>query len=190
MCSHKMNNINSLGICWWNTYTPIRYAFKKHIGPNRLFNMKSHDHHVMLQNILPTGIQNLLHHGPRKIIIYLGKIFQMLCKKVLNLVDVATLALGLRLRQGFARVRAKKEAQKSHFMLSKVQKSEGMNSFTLPRELPLWGVGVPVDSRWTLEFLECDFRGQNSLDSGVPYIIGKILKHRCLKWACMTHLDI
>ncbi len=27
------------------------------------------------------------------------------------------------------------------------------------------------------------------MDWEVPYIIGKILELRCLKWACMTHLD-
>jgi hypothetical protein len=27
------------------------------------------------------------------------------------------------------------------------------------------------------------------LDWDVLYIIEKLLKHRCLKWACMTHLD-
>jgi hypothetical protein len=27
-------------------------------------------------------------------------------------------------------------------------------------------------------------------DWGVPYIIGKLLEHRCLKWARMIHLDI
>jgi hypothetical protein len=33
-------------------------------------------------------------------------------------------------------------------------------------------------------------RGQNPMDWGVFYITGKLLKHRCLKWARMTHLDI
>jgi hypothetical protein len=28
------------------------------------------------------------------------------------------------------------------------------------------------------------------MDWGVPYIIGKLLQRRCLKWVCMTHLDI
>jgi hypothetical protein len=36
---------------------------------------------------------------------------------------VATLALGSRPRQGFARLQAKKEARESHFMLPRVQKS-------------------------------------------------------------------
>jgi len=31
-------------------HAPTRYvtAFKKHVAPNKLYNMKSHDHHVML----------------------------------------------------------------------------------------------------------------------------------------------
>jgi hypothetical protein len=43
---------------------------------------------------------------------------------------------------------------------------------------------------WTPEFLERNFRGQNSLPQGILYIIGKILKRRCLKWSYITHLDI
>ncbi len=31
-------------------------------------------------------------------------------------------------------------------------------------------------------------QGQNPLDWGVYYIIGKLLEHRCLKWALTTHL--
>jgi hypothetical protein len=42
----------------------------------------------------------------------------------------------------------------------------------------------------TLESLECKCRGQNSLPQRVLYIIRKLLKCRCLKWACMAHLDI
>jgi hypothetical protein len=47
---------------------------------------------------------------------------------------------------------------------------------------------------WSLErtpkFSERDCRGQNSSPWRVLYIIGKLLKCRCLKWACMAHLDI
>jgi hypothetical protein len=32
-------------------------------------------------------------------------------------------------------------------------------------------------------------RGQNPLDWRVPYFVGNFLECRCLKWACMTHLD-
>ncbi len=57
---------------------------------------------------------------------------------------------------------------------------------TLPSELPFW----ELESRWTPEPSESDCRGQKTLHWRVIYIIGKILKCRCLKWACMTHLDI
>jgi hypothetical protein len=37
--------------------------------------------------------------------------------------------------------------------------------------------------------LESNYRGQTPMDWKKIYIIGNLLKHRCLKWACMTHLD-
>jgi hypothetical protein len=42
----------------------------------------------------------------------------------------------------------------------------------------------------TLESPERNFRGQNSSPWGVIYIIRKILKRRCLKWARIAHLDM
>jgi hypothetical protein len=55
----------------------------------------------------------------------------------------------------------------------------------LPSELLIW----ELESRWTSEFSESDWRGQNLLDWDVPYNIGKLLERRYLKWARMTHLD-
>jgi hypothetical protein len=40
------------------------------------------------------------------------------------------------------------------------------------------------------KFLERNYRGQNPFPWGVFYIIGKILKCKCLKWAHIAHLDI
>jgi hypothetical protein len=57
---------------------------------------------------------------------------------------------------------------------------------TFPRQLPLW----EMESRWTPKISESNFRGQNSMTCGVLYIIGKILKRRCLKWAHIAHLNI
>jgi hypothetical protein len=42
----------------------------------------------------------------------------------------------------------------------------------------------------TPESSERNFRNQNSSPLGVLYIIGKLLKRRCLKWARIAHLDI
>jgi hypothetical protein len=97
---------------------------------------------------------------------------------------VATLDLGSQPKQRFVKVRAKSETQDSHSMLSGVWENVREWTCTLASELPLW----ELESQWTSKFLESDWRGQNTLDWSVPYIIGKILKRRCLKWACMTHL--
>jgi len=59
-------------------------------------------------------------------------------------------------------------------------------TLTLPRQLPLW----EMESRWTPETSESDYRGQNSIAYDILYIIGKLLKRRCLKWARIAHLDI
>ncbi len=59
-------------------------------------------------------------------------------------------------------------------------------TLTLPKQLPLW----EMESRWTLKTSESDLRSQNSMACGVIYIIEKILKRRCLKWARIAHSDI
>jgi hypothetical protein len=47
-----------------------------------------------------------------------------------------------------------------------------------------------MESRWTPEISESDCKGQTLMSCGVLYIIGKILKRRCLKWARIAHLDV
>jgi hypothetical protein len=71
-------------------------------------------------------------------------------------------------------------------MLPGVQKSVRERTFTLPSELPFW----ELESRWTPESSNSNFKGQNRMDWGIPYTIGKLLELKCLKWARMTHLDI
>jgi hypothetical protein len=99
---------------------------------------------------------------------------------------VATLALGSRPRQRFVRLQAKREAQESHLMLLGVQKCVRECTFTLPNEFSFW----EFESQWAPESSESNSKHQNLLDWKVFYIIGKILKHRCLKWVCMTHFNI
>jgi hypothetical protein len=94
--------------------------------------------------------------------------------------------LGLTPRQGFARLWAKREAQESYLVLPRMQKSVKEWTLTLPSELPLW----ELESQWTPEPSEGDRKGQNPSVWRVLYIIEKLLKRRCLKWARMTHLDI
>jgi hypothetical protein len=91
---------------------------------------------------------------------------------------VATLALGSRPRQGLARAWAKKESRDCGRVWEW--------TLTLPSEFPFW----ELEFWWTSKSSECDCKGQNSLHWRFPYIIGKILERRCLKWAHMTNLDI
>jgi len=66
-----------------------------------------------------------------------------------------------------------------------VRKCEGVNPHT-PKATPTW----EMESRWTPETSESDCRGQNSMARGVFYIIGKLLKRKCLKLVLIAHLDI
>jgi hypothetical protein len=58
---------------------------------------------------------------------------------------------------------------------------------------PKWtstlGVGILMESLRSPEFLKNDFKGWKSLDWRHPYTIEKLLRHRCIKWACMIHLN-
>jgi hypothetical protein len=67
-----------------------------------------------------------------------------------------------------------------------VQKNVKEWTLTLPSEFPFW----ELESQWTSKPSEGDRRGQNPLFWTFIYIIGKLLKRRCWKWAYMTHLDI
>jgi hypothetical protein len=91
---------------------------------------------------------------------------------------VATLALGSWPKQKLTRAWAKREARECGRVWEW--------TLTLPNELPFW----KLESRWTPESSESDCKGQNPSHWKFPYINGKLLEHRCLKWARMTHLDI
>jgi len=95
-------------------------------------------------------------------------------------------SLGSRPRQGLTRLWTKREAWGSHLMFPKVQKSVREWTLTLPSELPFW----ELEFQWTPKSSEGDCRGQTPLDWRVFYIIEKLLKRRCLKWALIIHLNI
>ncbi len=116
------------------------------------------------------------------LVIYLP--FNSLMSTIFNYI-VATLALGSWLKQGFARLWAKKEAM-SHTTYSWECERVWGNEPSHPQGVPFW----ELEFRWAPEFSEDDCRGQTSMAWCVPYIIGKLLKFRCLKWARIAHLDI
>ncbi len=92
---------------------------------------------------------------------------------------VVTLALGSQPRQGLGKLWAKRG---SLGMKASVREW----TLTLPRELPPW----ELESRWSPECSESDCKGQNPMDWRFFCTIEKLLKHKCLKWACMIHLEI
>jgi hypothetical protein len=53
-------------------------------------------------------------------------------------------------------------------------------------QLPLW----EMLSQWISKPSKGDWKSQNSMAWGIPYIISKLLECRCLEWACITHLNI
>jgi hypothetical protein len=64
---------------------------------------------------------------------------------------------------------------------------------------PLWGnyevaTQTPENGTWesfeTPKNSEHNCRDQNTLHWGILYTVGKVLKFRCPKWPCMSHLDI
>jgi hypothetical protein len=72
-------------------------------------------------------------------------------------------------------------------------------NFSLGVATPLWGkcevvTHTPENGTWKSseipKNLALDFKGQNTLHWSVFYTVGKVLKSRCPKWPCMSHLDI
>jgi len=99
---------------------------------------------------------------------------------------VVTLTLGSQPRQEFVRGQNKRETWEAHLILPRVQENVREWTLTLPRQLPLG----EFKSRRTPKSSRGDCKGQNPSVFKKNYIIRKLLKHRCLKWARITHLDI
>jgi hypothetical protein len=99
---------------------------------------------------------------------------------------VATLVFGLRPRQKVVRFGAKRETQESHHMLPRVQRVWGNE----PSHSQVNSHVGSWSPKWILESSEHNCRGQNPSTWRILYIIQKLLKCKCLKWAHITHLDI
>ncbi len=99
---------------------------------------------------------------------------------------VATLPLGSRPKQGVARLKAKRETRESHHMLPGVQRVWGHE----PSHSQVNSNVGSWSPKWTLESSERNWKGKNSLPWSFFYIIGKLLKCRCLKCVRIAHLDI
>ncbi len=77
-----------------NPKTFAHYVFslrKKVHKDGDLKGMKSHDFHVMMQDILPLCMQHLMFKGCRMAIIRLNRVFKNLCNKVVDLNTITNL---------------------------------------------------------------------------------------------------
>ncbi len=71
-------------------------------------------------------------------------------------------------------------------MLSVMPKSVREWTLTLPSELPCWELESQIDSR----IFKAQLQGSKPIPSKNSYIIKKLLKFKCLKWARIAHLNI
>jgi hypothetical protein len=95
-------------------------------------------------------------------------------------------SLGLATEARACKVAGQEGTPRGTLQLLGVPKSVREWTLTFSSELPCW----ELESQWTLESSECDYKGQNPLAWRVIYIIRKLSKLRCLKWARIAHLDI
>ncbi|XP_048596365.1 uncharacterized protein LOC125578114 [Brassica napus] len=54
------------------------------VNPPNIGSLKSHDHHVLVQNLLPSALRGLLHRGPRIAISRLCSYFNRLCQRIID----------------------------------------------------------------------------------------------------------
>ena len=68
------------------TRVPTGYSSTliKYAGQQRLAELNSHDHHCMIQQVLPTAVRNILDKGVRETIIKVGHLFQRLYVRVVD----------------------------------------------------------------------------------------------------------
>jgi hypothetical protein len=56
----------------------------KHIRSKKFSALKSHDYHVLMQQLLPLAIRGLLKSGPRMAMMRMCKVFKRICTKIYN----------------------------------------------------------------------------------------------------------
>ena len=47
--------------------------------------LKSHDYHILMQQVMPLCLKDLIDRGPRMAIIKVGRVFMRICSKVVDL---------------------------------------------------------------------------------------------------------
>ena len=65
------------------------------INEGKILSLKSHDCHVLLQRLIPIGICALLRKDVCIVLVKLCKLFQDLCARILNVLDLDKLNIGI-----------------------------------------------------------------------------------------------
>ena len=73
--------------------TPTGYSsdLGKHLRKKNFGGLKSHDYHVLMQQILPLALRDLMQVGPRMVVMRMSKVFRRICTKVYNLAEFESL---------------------------------------------------------------------------------------------------
>jgi hypothetical protein len=111
------------------------FGFGKHIRKKKLGGLKSHDYHVLMQQVLPLALRGLMKPGPRLAIMRMCKVFHRICTKVYNPAEFDSLE---------ADVAESKALLEMEFPLSFFDIMTHL-LYHLVQELDMCG---PVSSRW------------------------------------------
>jgi hypothetical protein len=73
--------------------TPTGYlsAFGKHIRKKIFGGLKSHNYQVLMQQVMPLALRNLLKPGPKMAVMRMCKVFRRICTKVYNPIEFQSL---------------------------------------------------------------------------------------------------
>jgi hypothetical protein len=75
--------------------TPSGYAsvLGRHIRNKKFGGLKSHDYHVLMQELMPLALRGLLKPGSRMVVRRMSKVFRQICTKVYNPADYKSLKI-------------------------------------------------------------------------------------------------
>jgi hypothetical protein len=80
-------------MCIESLKTPSGYSsdLGKHLRKKNFGGLKSHDYHVLMQQILPLALRDLMKPGPRMAIMRMSKVFRRICTKAYNPTEYSSL---------------------------------------------------------------------------------------------------
>ena len=79
--------------CIESLKTPTGYysVLGKHLREKNFGGLKSHDYYILMQQILPLALRDLMQSGPKMAVMRMSKVFRPICTKVYNSANYASL---------------------------------------------------------------------------------------------------